>query len=384
MQPLLIVVGVVLFALVWVTNWPRTNFAGILLFSLIVGNLTLLVMNRLVPFSSKLSFPYDWLAYLSFLFLSALAGSALAVLVLMPLFHARISRFPDIFWSEGRLGVIVTVITGAIYHLYQDSRSRLERRNRELQQSVDIAKTHSQLQDQELEKAREIQEGLLPKKIPQIRGLEVAGCWQPARVVGGDYFDVLKFSERRIGLCIGDVVGKGITAALLMANLQATYRAFASESISAGALCQKLNAVICDNIAPDKFVTFCCCTIDASESKLSYANAGHSRPILLRRTGAADSLKEGGAPLGIFRDRTYDDTEVQLEPGDRLVFCTDGLTEAMNSNGEEFGETKLIALASRNVALSAPALLETITKEVASFSGGILQDDLTLVVVAVR
>lgn len=249
---------------------------------------------------------------------------------------------------------------------------------------MEIGKTQSQLQEQELEKAREIQEGLLPKKIPQMRGFEVAGAWQPARVVGGDYFDVLKFSERTMGLCIGDVVGKGITAALLMANLQATYRAFASESISAGSLCQKLNDVICNNIAPDRFITFCCCMIDATERRLTYANAGHWPPLLLRRSGTAVSLNEGGAPLGIFPDRTYGDASVQLEPGDRLILYTDGLTEATNSNGQEFGESKLVDLGILNVALDASHLLEAIMKEVATFSGGSFQDDFTLVVAAVK
>jgi phosphoserine phosphatase RsbU/P len=225
---------------------------------------------------------------------------------------------------------------------------------------------------------------LLPKKIPQVRGLEVAGAWQPARVVGGDYYDVLKFSDRKMGICIGDVVGKGITAALLMANLQASFRAFAEEGVSPGALCGKLHGVISHNVAQEKFVTFCYCAIDAEENRLIYASAGHCPPLLLRGSGEVISLKEGGTPLGILPGKQYGDTEVQLEAGDRLILYTDGLTEAMNAQEQEFGEARLVELGVRNRALSATALLEVIRKEVSGYSGGSFQDDFTLVVLAVK
>jgi sigma-B regulation protein RsbU (phosphoserine phosphatase) len=212
----------------------------------------------------------------------------------------------------------------------------------------------------------------------------VAGTWLPARVVGGDYFDVLKFSESKIGICIGDVVGKGISAALLMANLQASFRAFASEAVSPGTLVGKLNEVISNNIAADKFVTFCYCMIDTPKNRLTYACAGHCPPIVFHNSGQAVPLKEGGTPLGIFPDRKYEDAELQLESGDRLVLYTDGLTEAMNSDEQEFGERRLVELGSRNIALSASEMLAAIKKEVVSFCKGSFQDDFTLVVVAVK
>ena len=260
----------------------------------------------------------------------------------------------------------------------------LEGKNLELQRAVEIGNTRSKQQEQELAKAREIQEGLLPKKIPQIRGLEVAGAWQPASTVGGDYFDVLKFGERKIGVCIGDVVGKGISAALLMANLQASFRAFASEEVSPSTLVGKLNEVISNNIAPDKFVTFWYCTIDTNENRLTYASAGHWPPILFHKSGEGVPLREGGTPLGIFPDWNYKDGGFPLASGDRLVLYTDGLTEAMNSDEQEFGEGRLLELCSRNIALSASELLVAIRKEVVSFCNGNFQDDLTLVVIAVK
>jgi sigma-B regulation protein RsbU (phosphoserine phosphatase) len=217
-----------------------------------------------------------------------------------------------------------------------------------------------------------------------VGGLEVVGVWLPASVVGGDYFDVLKFSERNIGVCIGDVVGKGINAALLMANLQASFRALASEAISPGTLVGRLNEVISNNTAADKFVTFCYCRIDTTGNGLTFASAGHCSPILFHKSGEAVPLREGGPPLGIFPDRNYEDIGLPLDSGDRLVLYTDGLTEAMNSDEQEFGERRLVELCSRNIAFSATELLATIRKEVVSFCNGSFQDDFTLVVVAVK
>jgi len=341
-------------------------------------------MRYLARFFSPLPLPYRWLVYVAFLFLSALASSALCLVLIMAVFRIPFSNYSSEFWVSGRLGVVVITIVGIIYHAYVESRTKLERRNLELQRAVESEQTHSQLQDQEIGKASEIQEGLLPKTIPQLRGLEVSGAWQPARIVGGDYFDVLKFGDRRIGICIGDVVGKGIGAALLMANLQASFRAFALESVPPATLCQKLNEVFSNNLAGDKFVTFCYCTIDAADHRLTYASAGHCPPIILRKNGASISLNEGGTPLGIDPERKYIDAEAQLETGDRLILYTDGLTEAMDHADQEFGQSRFVELASRNVAMSAAELLTTIMSDVSRFSGGSFQDDFTLVVVAVK
>jgi sigma-B regulation protein RsbU (phosphoserine phosphatase) len=383
-QVLNVLVAVALFAVLWVVDWRRADFAGILIYSVVAGSVTMAAMKRSAPIFMRLSLFYHWLVYLCLLFLAALASSILSVAVIMLVFQIPYSQFGAELWLSGRLGTVVITLVGILYHLYTESRSALEVRNLELQRTADVAQTHSQQQGQELEKAREIQEGLLPKKIPQVKGLEVAGAWQPARVVGGDYYDVLKFSERKMGICIGDVVGKGITAALLMANLQASFRAFAEEGVSPGMLCGKLHGVISNNVAQEKFVTFCYCTIDAEKNKLTYASAGHCPPLLLRGRGEAISLKEGGTPLGILPGKEYADTEVQLEAGDRLVLYTDGLTEAMNAEDEEFGEPRLVGLGRKNTGLGAAELLEVIRKEVSGFTGGRFQDDFTLVVVAVK
>jgi serine phosphatase RsbU (regulator of sigma subunit) len=385
-QGVLFVVAVALFAVLWVTNvrGPGTGFVPVLLYTLIIGNLTTPIMQHLAPFSSRLRFPLDWIAYLTLLFFTAVAIVSLTLTIVMVLYGASFASFFPQLWSTGKLIVVVILIVGSVRHLHEESRVRLEGQNLELQRAVEVGKARSQQQEQELDKAREIQEGLLPKKIPQVRGLEVAGTWQPARVVGGDYFDVLKFSESKIGVCIGDVVGKGISAALLMANLQASFRAFASEAVSPGTLVGKLNEVISSNIAADRFITFCYCMIDTKDNWLTYASAGHCPPILFHRSGEAVPLKEGGTPLGIFPDRKYEDAGLQLESGDRLVLYTDGLTEAMNSDEQEFGDLRLVELGSRNIALSASESLAAIKEEVVSFCNGSFQDDFTLVVVAVK
>ena len=385
-QVLLFVVAAALFAILWVTGvrGPGLGFVPILLYGLFIGNFTTPIMNRVNPLSARLRPPFDWVVFLIFLFLTAVAGTALTVLIIMAVYRIPIRFFFPQLWSTGRLIVLVILIVGSIRYLYKKTRVQLEGKNLELQRAVEIGNTRSKQQEQEMDKAREIQEGLLPKKIPQVRGLEVAGAWQPASVVGGDYFDVLKFSDTKIGICIGDVVGKGISAALLMANLQASFRAFASEDVSAGTLVGKLNDVVANNIAADKFVTFCYCTIDTTENRLTYASAGHWPPILFHKSGEGVSLREGGAPLGIFPNRNYEDTGLPLDSGDRLVLYTDGLTEAMDSDEREFGERRLVELVSRNIALSAAELLAAIRKEVVGFCNGNFHDDFTLVVVAVK
>ena len=237
-------------------------------------------------------------------------------------------------------------------------------------------------QEREYQEAREIQQGLLPKQIPQIQGYEISGGWQPASAVGGDYFDSLKFTESKVALCIADVSGKGMPAALLMSNLQAAVKAFASESIQPRDLCSKVNRVICSNIAPNKFITFFYCLHDASKKRLVYSNAGHNAPILVRQDGSFVRLHEGGAVLGVFQDWNYEQSEVEFAPGDRCVLFTDGVTEVRNSDGEEFGETRLIELLARIRHLGADTMQKEAMRTVAEFSGGEFHDDATIIAIS--
>ena len=237
-------------------------------------------------------------------------------------------------------------------------------------------------QERDYQEAREIQQGLLPKRFPQIPHHEISGAWQPANVVGGDYFDALKFSDSRVGLCIADVVGKGMPAALLMSNLQATVRAFAHESVQPRDLCAEVNRVLCSNIAANKFITFFYCLYDAEKRQLIYANAGHNAPILIRRDGSHTRLSVGGAVLGVFPDWTYDQGEVEFGPGDRIVLFTDGVTEALNAGGEEFGEKRLLDLTMICRHLRARELQKRIMDSLIDYCGGAFQDDATLIILS--
>ena len=240
-----------------------------------------------------------------------------------------------------------------------------------------------QKQAQEYAEAREIQQALMPKEIPRMPGLEISGSWRPARIVGGDYFDVIKFGASRLGLCIADVSGKGMPAALLMSNLQAVVKALAAENTSPKELVEKVNRVMWHNTKEDKFITLFYGLLDIDRKTLQYANAGHNAPILTREDGVQVRLEQGGLIVGAFQESVYDQGEIALRPGDRLVMFTDGLTEAVDRNGEEFGEKRLAEDARCSRQLSAEALRRCLLDRVTDFCGGEFGDDATVMVIAV-
>src|SRR5208282_116242 len=198
--------------------------------------------------------------------------------------------FSPLFSRIGYFCMVVVVIVNVITFGVEELQRSLKQRNQQLEQTVEKGSIALQQQEEELKRAREIQQMLLPDKLPQPAGAQIAAAWQPAREVGGDYFDVIQLDEKRIGICIGDVAGKGITAALLMANLQASFRAFATPEESPAAVCAKLNAFLCGNLAPGKFVTFFYAILNAEDRTLRYENAGHCPAILLRASGETELL----------------------------------------------------------------------------------------------
>jgi sigma-B regulation protein RsbU (phosphoserine phosphatase) len=257
---------------------------------------------------------------------------------------------------------------------------QIGRDRREARQQA-IASTRAQ--ERESAEARSIQQGFLPKEIPQLAGYEIVGAWQPARVVGGDYYDVLPFGRDTLGVCIGDVAGKGLPAALLMSNLQAAFRGFASPAVSPEALCDKLNSLICRNIASDRFITFFYAQLDGVARQLRYTNAGHNAPIVAHKDGSHDRLREGGGILGVFPVQAFDMGVYNLVSGDRVLLFTDGVTEACNPEGEEFGDARLLQLLAENHELSAEDLQRKILSVVAEFCRGHWHDDATLIAIAV-
>ncbi|HYM60988.1 MAG TPA: SpoIIE family protein phosphatase [Thermoanaerobaculia bacterium] len=234
----------------------------------------------------------------------------------------------------------------------------------------------------DFERALEIQKSLLPKSMPRVAGLDIEASWRPARTVGGDYFDVLPLGSS-LGICIGDVAGKGMPAALMMSSLQAAVRASVSESITPSELCTKVRNVVCGTLAGGKFVTFFFAILDPDALALRYTNAGHNPPMLLKSDGRVIRLDRGGPVFArLMSDADYCSGEVALDPGDVLVLFTDGVTEARSADEEEFGEQRLVNSV-RQSPNRAGAVVHNILENVRNFSEGVVHDDLTVLCVRV-
>ncbi|HZS08613.1 MAG TPA: SpoIIE family protein phosphatase [Blastocatellia bacterium] len=270
-------------------------------------------------------------------------------------------------WENSRLLKVLSA---------QIQAGRERRRDLCLRAALERSRAH------ELSTAREIQQGLLPQEVPTLAGCEIATAWQTAREVGGDYFDVLQFDDRYAALCIGDASGKGMPAALMMSNVQAMVRATAAANVSPRELCLKINQAMCHNLTEGRFITFIYGLLDTVSRRFLYANAGHNAPMLVRRDGTSRQLTMGGTVLGIVAGGDYPQEEIKLEPGDHLLFFTDGVTEVTNAAGEEFGEWRLLSLLTRYRNLSVAALREKIMAAVTAFSDGDFHDDATLIVLA--
>ena len=257
----------------------------------------------------------------------------------------------------------------------------LEILQREIEEAQ-ASKRSDAKQKREFEEARLIQRGLLPTTTPQLAGLSLASSWQPANGVGGDCFDMLTFGAGAMGVYIADVAGKGVPAALLMSNLQAAVRAFAQEGAAPGSVATSVNRLLCRNMASGRFVTFCYARIDVAAGKLTYANAGHNPPLLVRADATMEKLAPGGTVLGVFAESTYEQGDFPLRPNDRLIFYTDGITEGRNPDGDEFGEDRFAASALQHRALGADDMLAAMLRDVEAFNAGVYEDDATLIVAA--
>jgi sigma-B regulation protein RsbU (phosphoserine phosphatase) len=289
-----------------------------------------------------------------------------------------VSDFVEKPWTNTRLLEILHKQVG----LGRERRESLRRAAEEARLREE-AMVHLQEQEREITEAKAIQEKLLPHEIPQMPGYEIASAWQSARLVGGDYFDILPLDEKTLGVCIADVAGKGMPAALLMSNLQAAVRGLSSLTIAPSLFCSRLNSIVYRNTESDRFITFFYAQLDGPARRLSYVNAGHNAPFVVRSDGSHQRLREGGAVLGVFASRNYELGLAQLSPGDRVVLFTDGVTEASNPAGEEFGEARLLQLLVDHRGLSADELQAKILATVGEFGGGRWQDDATLLVLAV-
>ncbi len=242
-----------------------------------------------------------------------------------------------------------------------------------------------QAMEKELQVAKEIQAALLPKTLPVISGIELAARNIPTKQVGGDYYDIMMLDEKHLFLGIADVTGKGTPAALLMANLQASIKAYMTafnpETFDLSKVVGKINNIIYENTPADKFITFFCAVIDLQTRTMISVNAGHNPPYLLKQSGVLQTLTKGGVILGVISTlMPYEVETTVLESGDMLLLFTDGVTEAMNTHREEFGEERLVEILKAHCDKPASELIAQIIAETSRFQPeGEQHDDITLV-----
>jgi len=234
----------------------------------------------------------------------------------------------------------------------------------------------------DLSQAADIQRGLLPASAPVVEGLELAGYNLPCLTVGGDYFDYLPYGEDKLAVIVGDVAGKGMPAALLMASLQAHAQALTEQgSDGVGNLVARLNKAVKARSPGDRFVTLFLGVFDPKASTLTYCNAGHNPPLLMRATGQVERLEVGGMVLGLFAGAAFEEKTVPFDEGDLLVLYSDGVVEACASNkDEDFGEVRLARIARENGSAELPVIISRVMDELRAWSGdGGFADDVTLV-----
>jgi len=236
--------------------------------------------------------------------------------------------------------------------------------------------------NREIEIAREVQERLFPQNLPEIDGLDYAGYCRPASGVGGDYYDFLSLPDGRLGIAIGDVSGKGIPAALLMASLRASLRGQTIQGVSdLATLMSNVNKLIYESSPSNRYATFFYAQYDAVTRNLTYVNAGHNPPLVFRKPYDVLRLETGGPVVGLLPMSSYEQATIVLEPGDMLVAFTDGISEAMDLVNEEWGEEGLIAAAWKLYGTGAQQTMHQLMVAADKFVSGARQhDDMTLIV----
>jgi sigma-B regulation protein RsbU (phosphoserine phosphatase) len=236
--------------------------------------------------------------------------------------------------------------------------------------------------DEEINLATEIQEGLLPTKLPQHPLYASHGVSFASKFVGGDYYDLFLSEEGRLHLAIADVSGKGVPAALLMSSLRAALHSNVAHVSSPSEVVSRINRLMYESTAPEKFATFFYGVLDTNSHELVYSNAGHNYPLVVRSNREPVRLTQGGLILGAFANAAYEEGHLTLEPGDTLFMYTDGVTEATDDNEEDFGEERLQELLCHRCQHEPRELVEEVLREVRAFTHGAEPgDDVTMLVI---
>jgi serine phosphatase RsbU (regulator of sigma subunit) len=237
------------------------------------------------------------------------------------------------------------------------------------------------LMARDLEQAAEIQRQFLPATAPPVAGLDLAGHNAPCRTVGGDYFDFFPYEGNRVAMVLGDVSGKGMPASLLMMGLQARVEVLAEEPRDLAEVMSKLNRITCANCPSNRFITLFFCILDGETGELTYCNAGHNPPVIVRADGTRELLPGGGPVIGILATIEYQAMRSTLHHGDTLVIYSDGVTEAADSTGEEFETDRLGEVVAKYRELPAGVIVQEINRAVSEFTAGVPQgDDITMIV----
>ena len=232
--------------------------------------------------------------------------------------------------------------------------------------------------------AQAMQRALLPSSLPAMPGCQLAARWTPASAFGGDCYDAVRLSDTRLAISVADVCGKGLAAALLMSSLQASMRAFASQDSTPVRVAANVNGALVRNDGLRRFVTCFYAVYDTDTRHLTFVNAGHNPPLVVSADGSVRRLATGGMVLGVFEEADFEQERIRLEPGDRIVMFTDGIVEAENPAGDDFGDSRLTDVIVRRRAASATTLVDGIFEQVTRFAAGPLQDDATVVVLSVE
>jgi serine phosphatase RsbU (regulator of sigma subunit) len=235
-----------------------------------------------------------------------------------------------------------------------------------------------ELVEQELQVARSIQQASLPKEMPTLEEWQITPYYQPAREVGGDFYDFFELEDGRLGIVVGDATGKGVPAALVMASARSMLRAVAQASNSPGDVLRRVNDPLATDIPPNMFVTCFYAILDPNSGSLTYANAGHDLPYLRRRGGGCEELRARGMPLGLMPGMRYEENEIVLDAGEAALLYSDGLVEAHDPEGEMFGFPRLRELVAEHG--EERSLEEALLEELYSFVGEDWEqeDDITL------
>ena len=366
----------------WADGNPVRNVRDLFIYVFTQINLTVILLHPLKFLYEDRRVRYHWPVHV----LAILAVSCVIVVTSAAVIYwvdGLKSPFEDFLRHSWKFPLVANLVFAFGYETYKVATRRLRHRNLQLQHKIEIEIAERELEVGELKQALDIQRGLLPKEIPQIPGFEIVGGWEPARIVGGDYYDVIRLGPNKLAICIADVAGKGVAAALLMANVQAAVRAFASEDTPPSRVCSRINSVLCTNIASGKFVTLFYGVLDSQRRTLEFSNAGHPSPLLVRQgRNKPFRLQESGALLGIFPDWKYEDSSLDLQPGDLLLLFTDGITEASAEDGQEYGEQRLVDSLQGPSVTSLEDLHSRVFGSVKQFCNSRMSDDATLLMVA--